>query len=283
MAANERVVRSADGLGLFVRDFAPEAPILGAPVLCLHGLTRNLKDFEAVAPRIAAIGRRAIAMDVRGRGRSDWDGEPKRYRPSVYAEDALRVLDALGVEKAVWLGTSMGGLVSMNAAARAPDRVLAVVLNDVGTRIEAAGVQRILSYLGKIVPCADWEEAAQQVRASNAAAYPDADDAFWQAMAARLYRRTARGTYEPDYDPSIAQGGAPDEPLPAALFPHLRRIPTLVLRGALSDILSRTILEEMLAVKPDLDIAEVPNVGHAPTLEEPSAWLPIVDFLARQP
>jgi pimeloyl-ACP methyl ester carboxylesterase len=176
----------------------------------------------------------------------------------------------------------MGGVVSMNAAARAPDRVLAVVLNDVGPRIEQAGLQRILSYFGKIVPCADWGEAAQQVRAANAAAYRDADDVFWQAMAARLYRRTPQGTYVPDYDPSIAHGGSPDEPSPVALFPHLRPIPTLVLRGALSDILSREILAEMQAVKPDIEIAEVPNVGHAPTLEEPSAWLPIVDFLARQ-
>lgn len=284
----EHTVRTADGLGLFVRDLAPEAPAqgdvdLGVPVLCLHGLTRNSRDFDLVAPRIAALGRRVLVMDVRGRGRSDWDPQPARYQPMTYAQDALAALDALGIARAVWLGTSMGGLITMAAAAMAPGRLAGAVLNDIGPVIDPAGLRRIADYVGKGGPQASWADAAAAVQAINGAAFPRADAAFWLTMAQRTYRARADGRLEADYDPAIAAPMNPDAPPPdlQPLFAALAPIPTLVVRGALSDILSRDGVAAMRALKPDVGVAEVPAVGHAPTLEEPSAWLPIVDFLAR--
>ena len=279
--ASEHTVRSADGLGLFVRDYAPLQPSLGLPVLCLHGLTRNSADFELVAPRIAELGRRVIAMDVRGRGRSDWDATPSRYTPLTYAQDALKVLDQLGEERAVWLGTSMGGLIAMVAAAMAPQRVQAAILNDIGPVIDPAGLARIGAYVGKSEPRASWEEAAAASAMTQAVAFPDADAAFWRTFARRTYRKRADGRLELDYDPAIAQPQPNPAPDLRPVFKALAPIPTLVLRGGLSDILSRAGVAEMRALKDDLEDCEVPNVGHAPTLEEPSAWLPIVDFLAR--
>jgi pimeloyl-ACP methyl ester carboxylesterase len=285
----DHTIRSADGLALHVREWPAETPAqgfvdLGVPVLCLHGLTRNSRDFEAVAPRIAALGRRAIAMDVRGRGRSDWDADPARYQAPTYAQDALRVLDHLAIERAVWLGTSMGGLISMTAAAMAPARVAAVILNDIGAVIDKSGITRIAGYVGKGGPVANWEEAAAAMRAVNGDAFPRADAAFWLSFAQRTFRQRADGRLEADYDPAIAP------PPPAAdapsielwpLFDSLAQIPTLLVRGALSDILTRDTAFAMRTRKPDLVLAEIPAIGHAPTLEEPAAWLPVVDFLAR--
>lgn len=286
--AIEHTVRSADGLGLFVRDYPAEAPAqghvdLGIPVLCLHGLTRNSRDFELVAPRIAALGRRVIAMDVRGRGRSDWDATPARYTPMTYAQDALRVLDQLAVEKAVWLGTSMGGIITMAAAQSAPQRIAGAIFNDIGPVIDPKGIARIAGYVGKVEPYGSWEAAAVAVKMLNGAAYPSADDAFWLTLAQRTFHTRPDGRLELDYDPSIAAGMNPATPQPdlSPLFDAFAAIPLLVLRGALSDILSRDGVAAMQAKKPDLAVAEVPGVGHAPTLEEPSAWLPMVDFLAR--
>jgi len=281
--ADEITVRSTDGLGLFVRDYAPVEPVLGIPVLCLHGLTRNSADFEVVAPRIAELGRRAIAMDVRGRGRSDWDATPARYTPLTYAQDAIKVLDHLKIDRAVWLGTSMGGLITMIAAATAPDRVEAAILNDIGPVIDPRGIARILAYVGKTEPRATWEDAAAAVAHLQGQAFPGADADFWMTFAKRTYRKRADGRLELDYDPAISQPIAPGAATPdmRPVFKALEPIPTLVVRGALSDILSRDGVREMQAIKEDLEVAEVPNVGHAPTLEEPSAWLPIVDFLAR--
>ena len=277
-------LRSKDGLALFVRDYPIEGEPLGEPVLCLHGLTRNSRDFEIVGPRIAALGRRAIAVDVRGRGRSDWGSDPTRYALPVYAEDALRVLDQLGVARAVWLGTSMGGLISMVAAQAQPDRLGALILNDVGPVLEPAGLARIMTWVGKVDPRASWEEAADAIAELNGSAFPGANRDFWLTMARRTYRARSDGRVEPDYDPAIVQGFAaggiaPD--LSAALASITA--PILLLRGALSDLLSREGVRRMTELAPQTIVAEVPNVGHAPTLEEPSAWLPIVDALARSP
>lgn len=286
MSVTESIVRSRDGLALFVRDYAPSGAEVGAPVLCLHGLTRNSKDFTLVGERLAAIGRRAIAMDVRGRGRSDWDATPERYNPMIYAGDALAVLDNLAIPKAVWLGTSMGGLIAMMAAMAAPGRIAAAILNDVGPELDPAGIARIAGYAGKSAgPLNTWQEAAHAVEAIQGVAFPGRPASFWLDFAQRTFRQRPDGRLEADYDPAIANAFTPGAPLPDLwpLFEALRPIPTMVLRGALSDLLSRPIVMRMQARKPDLVAVEVPGEGHAPTLEEPAAWLPIVDFLARQP
>src|SRR5690349_12292117 len=169
----ERVVATVDGLTLYVCDYPPLLPETGLPVICLHGLTRNSRDFEVVAPRIAALGRRVIAPDMRGRGKSANDPDPAHYVPAVYAQDVVKLMDTLGVPKAVFIGTSMGGLITMVLSAIASDRIAASVINDIGPKLAPAGLTRIASYVGHSRPVQSWAEAAEAVRAIAGSAYPD--------------------------------------------------------------------------------------------------------------
>lgn len=283
----EHWINAPDGLALFVHEYLPRPPQTGLPVLCLHGLTRNSRDFERVGPRIAALGRRVLAMDVRGRGRSDRDGDPSHYAPPVYVRDALHVLDALDVEEAIWIGTSMGGIMTMIAAASAPQRVAAALLNDVGPQLDPAGLVRIGGYVGHGEVFAGWAEAVDAIAASQGQAFPRAQPGFMREFAHRLCRERADGRVEFDYDPAIALpfrqpgGAAPMDMTP--LFDALNEVPLLVVRGALSDLLSADGLRFMQARRPDLEWVEVADIGHAPTLEEPAAWDAVLDFLARAP
>lgn len=284
----EHIVRTQDGLGLFVRDYAPETPVTGAPVLCLHGLTRNSRDFDGVAPRIAALGRRVICPDVRGRGRSDWDPNAANYQPVTYVQDTLRILDHLGVARCVWVGTSMGGLMTMIAAATSAARMAGVVLNDVAPVLEQAGLSRIAGYVGRTDPVATLEDAAERIRAINQPAFPSETEApFWLKFAERTFRKRPDGRYELDYDPAIATPfkAAPQTAAPDLwpVFGALADVPTLVVRGAISDLISRETVQLMHTRKPDLVSVEVADVGHAPTLEEDTAWTALWQFLARVP
>src|SRR6185295_16820883 len=139
----ERVVATVDGLALYARDYPPLEPTTGLPVICLHGLTRNSRDFEVIAPRIAALGRRVIVPDMRGRGKSANDPDPAHYVPAVYAQDVLKMMDTLSIPQAVFVGTSMGGIITMVMATIAPDRIAGSVLNDVGPKLSADGLSRI--------------------------------------------------------------------------------------------------------------------------------------------
>jgi pimeloyl-ACP methyl ester carboxylesterase len=278
-----RFVELADGVKVFVRDLPPVGPVKGTPILCLHGLTRNSKDFEDLLPRFAAAGRRAIALDVRGRGLSDRDPEPMRYNPLTYAQDTLAVLDALGVDKACFVGTSMGGIITMLIAASAPQRIERAVLNDVGPALDPAGIARIAGYVGKAQPVATWDDAADAIWRINGVAFPDAPPSFFYRMARRTFRIGDDGAPALDYDPEIAApfrtpgGAAPADMWP--LFAALAPIPTLSIRGGLSDLLSPAIVAEMKARKPDLETVEVARVGHAPMLDEPDAWAALQHFL----
>jgi len=285
----ERVIATVDGLSLYLRDYAPLAPVTGLPVICLHGLTRNSRDFEVVAPRIAALGRRVIAPDMRGRGHSANDPDPAHYVPTVYAQDVVALLDKLEVPKAVFLGTSMGGVITMVVGASAPDRVAASILNDIGPHIDPQGIAFIASYVGRARPLASWEEAAQAAKAVAAGAFPTRanDDDFWLMVARRTHHQLDNGQVEADYDPHIALAFADLEHQPPAdltpLFQSIAQKPMLSVRGALSNILSADTVAQMKALKGDLDTVEIPDIGHAPWLDEPGAWDAILDFLARAP
>lgn len=283
----EHWVETADGLTLFVREYVPQPPQTGLPVLCLHGLTRNSRDFERVGPRIAALGRRVLAMDVRGRGRSDRDGDSSRYAPPIYVQDALRVLDALDIEEAVWIGTSMGSIMTMIAAATAPNRIAAAVFNDVGPLLDPAGLARIAGYVGQGKAFANWAEAEKAIAAMQGHAFPKASPGFMAEFARRICRERPDGCVEFDYDPAIAapflQPGGPAPVDMTPLFDSLKDVSLLVVRGALSDLLSQAGLAFMRARRPDLEWVEVADVGHAPTLEEPAAWEALLDFLAKAP
>jgi pimeloyl-ACP methyl ester carboxylesterase len=284
----ERIVATVDGLALYARDYPPLLPETGLPVICLHGLTRNSRDFEVVAQRIAALGRRVVGPDMRGRGKSANDPDPAHYVPAVYAQDVLKVMDALEIPKAVFIGTSMGGIITMVLATIAPDRIAASVLNDVGPQLSASGLSRIASYVGRSQPVDSWDAAAEAVRAVNGGAFPECadDDAFWHVLARRTYRAREDGLLETDYDPHIALAFADfDEDAPAPdltpLFQALGQKPMLSLRGAISDILSEEAVARLRAVNPKLETVSVENIGHAPMLDEPEAWDAILDFLAR--
>jgi pimeloyl-ACP methyl ester carboxylesterase len=197
-------------------------------------------------------------------------------------------MDELGVPKAVFVGTSMGGLITMVLAATAPDRVVAAVLNDVGPRLEQTGLARIATYVGRGQPRATWQEAAEAARALAASAYPERaeDDAFWLTFAKRVFKLDSDGQIVLDYDPNIALAFAQfDENAPAAdlspLFQAFADKPVMVVHGAISDLLSDAGIAHMQTLKPDLQTITVENVGHAPTLEEPEAWDALLTFLAK--
>jgi len=282
----ELFIRTPDGPSLFLRDFAPEGGARGLPVICLHGLTRNSLDFEAVAPRIAALGRRVIAIDMRGRGRSDRDPKPERYRSDVYAQDVQGVMDSLNIPRAVFIGTSMGGIITMLLTASAAPRIAAAVLNDIGPVLNPAGLARIAGYVGKSGPVNSWDEMMDAVRVAQTIAFPDCDIAFWETFTRRVSEQLPDGRYAFAYDPAIANAFAqPASPPPSVmpLFQALAAVPVLAIRGELSDLLSPEGVEAMRAVKPGLEFVQVPRVGHAPTLEEPQAWNAIAAFLAHVP
>lgn len=274
-----------DGLILHARDYAPTAPVAGVPVICIHGLTRNARDFEDLAPRLAATGRRVIAVDVRGRGGSARDPQPLNYHPGTYALDMVALLEAAGVDKAVFVGTSMGGIIAMVLASIRPEAIAGAVLNDVGPQLSPVGLARIGGYVGGGSAFADWDEAAAYAKAINGAAFPHYTDADWTVFARRLVDETPDGSLVLAYDPDIAapfKAVDPDAP-PADMTPLFRALaacgPLLLVRGGISDLIDPPIVERMRAAAPHMAYVEVPAVGHAPMLTEPEAWSAIVAFL----
>lgn len=275
---------SADGLSLYAKAYGPAAAKLN--VLCLHGLTRNHKDFE---PMIAALPGhyRFIAVDVRGRGRSAFHPEPNNYSPAIYAKDMGALLDKLGIARVALIGTSMGGLISLLMTRRMPKRIAGVVLNDVGPVVEKAGIARIAGYAGKVRPVTGWESAAEAVKTIQGAAFPDLPEERWTDFARRTYRELPTGEVVLDYDPNIARSLGKVKPGALTnfalwrMFGGLKKTPLLVVRGETSDILSEKTALEMVRRHPDAKLATVPRVGHAPILDEPEAVSAITDFLAR--
>ena len=287
-AFTERRWTSRDGLSLFARDYPGASGEARLPVICLHGLTRNSKDFEDVAPLIAGWGRRVIVPDVRGRGQSDRDPNPKNYLPPVYARDVVEMMAALDICRAIFLGTSMGGLITMMMMAVRPKAVAAAILNDVGPAIAPEGIARILSYAGKGPEVRDWNDAADYVRRTNLVAFPHYSDEDWHRFAQRTFRQGMAGL-ELDYDPAITVPLQKPRPKMAGIIAGLlfrrlaRKRPTLLIRGEISDIVSAEIADKMQRMAPQLRRVDVPGVGHAPMLTEPEAVDAIDQFLRTVP
>ena len=269
----EHSIATADGLRLYVRDYDSAVPGR-LPVVCLPGLTRNHRDFAALATRLAPL-RRVICPDMRGRGLSDRDPDPARYAVPVEAGDVLAMLDALGVTQAAFVGTSRGGLQVMALAVMRPAAIAAAVLNDVGPRLERAGLERIVAGMSdRPTVFTGWEAAAQAVRQANESQLPGLDDAAWLALA-RCVMAERDGRIVPDHDPALALGtraalaGELPELWPA--FEALAGVPLLAIRGGLSDILSAATLDEMQARIPAMRRLTLPGRGHVPFLDEPEA------------
>jgi len=273
---------SADGLELYSRDYNTAGPDARV-VLCLPGLTRNSRDFEALAPHLATRYR-VVCPDLRGRGYSARDPAWQNYQPATYIADLTGLLRALGLQRVAIIGTSLGGLLAMVMASVAPAAVAGVVLNDIGPEVDPAGVARIRGYAGQLPPVRNWAEAAAQLRQVFGSAWPDLPEARWATLARRSYREDPSGTPVLDCDRGVgtAMRAAPAEP--ADLWPvyaALKAVPTLAIRGALSDILSVATFERMQRDKPDLERLTVAGRGHVPLLDEPECLAAIDAFLAR--
>jgi pimeloyl-ACP methyl ester carboxylesterase len=284
----ERTYRGAGGLALYARDYAGAGGEPRCPVLCIHGLTRNSGDFEDVAPWIAAKGRRVLVVDVRGRGKSDRDPDPARYHPAVYAGDMLKLLDDAGIARAVFIGTSMGGIITMAVAAKRLRAIAAAVLNDVGPMISMVGLERIRGYVGKSRPVESWDDAAAYIKSINEPAFPHNSMDEWHRWARRTFREV-NGKLELNYDPRIAASVQSARVRPTSLMARLlyrrlaRNRPTLLIRGAASDLVGLKEARYMREAAPALRYAEVPGVGHAPMLTEPEARTALAAFLDEVP
>ncbi len=267
----DRYFTSRDGLRLHYRDYA--GPADRPPILCLHGLTRNSRDFETVAARYAGQWR-VLALDFRGRGLSDPDPLSARYAPQTYAMDVLQLLDELAIKEAVFFGTSLGGLVTMAVATVASQRIAGALLNDVGPELDPAGIERIRTYVGKQVSFLDWQDAAAALQARLGDVHPAYGPAEWLRFAKRVCRDNGE-CVEFDYDMALGepfnQGNTGELADAWPFFRALAGRPVLIVRGERSDLLRENIAEAMRDAIPDAELATVPRVGHAPDLDEPEA------------
>ncbi len=273
---------SQDGLRLHYRDYAGRGDRL--PVICLPGLTRNARDFEDVAARLAGEWR-VLCPDMRGRGDSAYAKDSATYSPLQYVRDVQALLEDTGIARFIAIGTSLGGLMTMLLAAMGPGSVVGAVLNDIGPEIEAAGLERIRDYVGQGRSFPTWMHAARAIEETHAAAFPGYGLAEWLRMAKQVMTLGQNGRIVFDYDMKIAEpfdrpGGEAGVDLWPA-FDALAGGPLACLRGELSDIFSAATMAKMAERVPQADMVTIPGVGHAPTLDEPEAVAAIDRLLAR--
>jgi pimeloyl-ACP methyl ester carboxylesterase len=275
-------VTAQDGLRLHVRAYGARAS--GAlPVVCLPGLARTAADFESLAATLSS-DRQVLAVDYRGRGKSDYDRNPANYNPQVELADVLAALTAFGIGQAVFIGTSRGGILTMLLAVARPTAIAGCVLNDIGPVIELSGLMRIKSYVGKLPHPASFREAAEALQQRFGSHFPKWGDADWFAFASRTFKE-ANGRIVPDYDIKLAtilDAITPERPLPPLWkeFDALARVPVMVVRGTNSDILSAATVEAMRKRRRSLDMVEVADEGHAPRLTDPQTARRIAAFVA---
>ncbi len=251
----------------------------GPPILALAGLTRNTGDFDHVAPHLAC---RLIRMDYRGRGKSDW-ADPATYSIRQEAQDALALLDHLGLDKAAILGTSRGGLIAMGIAAMAKDRLTGVALNDIGPEIAQTGLDVIMDYVGRNPVQKTWEEAAA-FRAKAWIHFRNVPHTRWMAEVRNHYEETPEGLiirYDPKLRDAIIAAGAQPAPDLWPLFDSLDGLPLCLIRGANSDLLSKATADEMARRRPDMIRADIPERGHVPFLDEPEALDALHSWIAK--
>lgn len=273
---------SKDGLRLHYRDYAGDAS--RPPILCIPGLTRNARDFEGVAERLAGQWR-LICVDLRGRGESAYAKDPMSYVPLTYLQDMEALIAELKLERFILFGTSLGGLITMLLAMSGPQRIAGALLNDVGPALEPRGLDHIRSYVGRARDWPTWLHAARFIAEAQADRYPDWTLDQWLAYAKRLAKLTPNGRIVYDYDMRIAEpfklpgGESGFDMWPA--FRALGRAPALLLRGELSDLLSEETAVRMAEEVASLEVATIPRVGHAPTLDEPESAEAVDHLLAR--
>lgn len=269
--------QTTDGLTLYYEDDGA-----GAPVLCLAGLTRNSRDFDFLAPHMA--GKRLIRMDYRGRGKSDHDPDFMNYSIMREAQDAIELLDHLGIDRVTLLGTSRGGLIAMVLAYAHKSRLNGVILNDIGPVVDAGGLERIMDYVGKEPNFATYADAATGLGAVYDKDFPGVTYNRWLVQAEFMWAEQGKETLALRYDPHlrdalVGQAGAGDAPDLWQLFAALEGLPLASIRGANSDLLTTETQTEMARRHPGMIAATVPDRGHVPFLDEPEALKAIADLL----
>jgi pimeloyl-ACP methyl ester carboxylesterase len=269
------MVRSWDGLDLHAREWG-DGP--ATPLLCLPGLVRSSEDFADFAARHAG-GRRIVGLDYLGRGRSGRTGDIRRYEPEPCVRDILDVCAALHLHRVVAVGTSYGGLLSMGLAALRPALLEAVILNDIGPELGSAGEAFLRGFVADDPALPDLDAAVAHLR--HFLPYLSlTTDAEWRRFAALTYIPGPDGKLHPTWDTRIAAWMVPPVRDLWPLFGALAPMRLLLIRGLHSNILLQPTVEKMLARRPDMLVAEIPGVGHAPTLAEPQAERAIDSFLA---
>lgn len=273
---------SGDGVRLHYRDYPgrDDRP----PILCLPGLTRNARDFEGLAARLSPDWR-VIAIELRGRGESGYARDPMSYVPLTYLQDVERLVDELKLERVVAFGTSLGGILTMLLAATGRPPLAAALLNDVGPELDKSGLERIRGYVGKSAQYPTWMHAARALAEANGDVYPRFGVEDWLAMAKRLYRLTSAGRIVLDYDMKIAEPfrlpGNEAGPDMWRALDAMTSVPTLIVRGERSDILSADVAARMAERLGDAELVTVAETGHAPTLDEPEVAVAIGRLLGR--
>lgn len=264
-------VSAPDGLRLHVREYGVRsAPTL--PVVCLPGLTRTVADFDVLAPALANNGaRRVVALDSRGRGRSEYDRNPENYNLLVELGDLVAVLTALAVDAAIFIGSSRGGLLAMQLAVAHPTTIAGIVLHDIGPVIEPKGLARLRSYVGKIPQPRSFAEGAEILRQLFHGQFPNLTAEQWLTAAQRGWQMR-EGALIPTYDVRLSRTLTSidiERPLPPLWneFEALKRVPMLVIHGAKSDILAAATVAAMAVRHAGMETIEVADQGHVPLLE----------------
>ena len=276
---------SRDGLRLYARHYAVPGSVR-RPVVCLAGLTRNCRDFHALATALATpgeAGRDVYAIDCRGRGRSQNDANWKNYSILVELNDVLDFMTMKGLDRAAVIGTSRGGLIAMLMAVLRPNAMGAAVLNDIGPVIEREGLARIVAYVGRVPLPADWKEATDLVTEMNRRQFTAVSPQQWEEFARAVFNDD-NGLPAPGYDPGLTQAiSMMDGPMPELWpqFTALGHVPLLAIRGENSDILSDKTFAEMRTRHPRMTAVTVRGQGHAPLLMDGPTIGAIADFLAR--
>lgn len=280
-------VKTADGLTLHVQIFGTWPTRSGErAIICLPGLTRNGRDFSRFATLMAndpSTPRTVVTIDSRGRGGSDRDPDISHYTVPQEADDVVTVAATLGIHCADFVGTSRGGLILHVLAAKVPDLLGRLVLNDIGPVIETEGLRQIQAYLDPEALPQTREAVIAGLKRVHGPSFPALDDADWEEMAEALYREEG-GLWFADYDPAIArQTRALDlsTPLPDmwALFELLKEKPLAVIRGAYSALLSPQTVESMRSRHASMVLISAPGQGHAPLLHKQEVLAPLRRFL----
>lgn len=249
-------------------------------LVCVHGLGRCARDFDNLA-RAMSDRYRVVCPDVAGRGDSDWLADPMLYDIPLYVSDMVTLIARLDVEQVHWVGTSMGGLIGMALAAQKGTPVAKLVLNEAGPVVANASLERIATYFGKAPPLPSFQAAEQLIRAVSAPFGPHTDEE-WRFLTEVVVRKNADGSYRLHYDPKIAEAlraqitGKDLESWPTW---DAVRCPTLVIRGAQSDLLSKDTVLQMTQRGPKAKVVELPGIGHAPTLMHADQIAVVREFL----